>query len=111
VRELKNIVIRLTTKHAGHTVGARELESELSPAGDEGNTLAGRARADLASGKPFSLDGALKEVELAYIDAALEAAQGNVSQAAKLLGISRTTLYGRLEAAGRGAKLAASDRG
>jgi transcriptional regulator of acetoin/glycerol metabolism len=28
-----------------------------------------------------------------------------MSQAAKLLGISRTTLYGRLEAAGRGAKL------
>ena len=33
-----------------------------------------------------------------------------MSQAAKLLGISRSTLYSRLEAAGRaGAKLAASD--
>ena len=35
-----------------------------------------------------------------------------MSQAAKLLGVSRSTLYGRLEAAGRGgAKLAASDPG
>jgi DNA-binding NtrC family response regulator len=33
-----------------------------------------------------------------------------MSQAAKILGISRSTLYSRLEAAGRaGAKLAASD--
>ncbi|HEX3058910.1 MAG TPA: helix-turn-helix domain-containing protein, partial [Usitatibacter sp.] len=69
-----------------------------------------RARAELTSGKPFSLDAVLKEVEQSYLDAALEIAQGNMSQAAKLLGISRTTLYGRLEAAGRpGAKLAASD--
>ena len=58
------------------------------------------------------LDTALKSVEQAYLDAALEIAQGNVSQAAKLLGVSRSTLYGRLEAAGRsGAKLAASDSG
>ena len=39
-------------------------------------------------------------------------AQGNMSQAAKLLGVSRSTLYGRLESAGRsGAKLASPDTG
>src|SRR5436309_2792161 len=31
VRELKNIVIRLTTKHAGHVVAERDLEAELAP--------------------------------------------------------------------------------
>ena len=103
VRELKNIVIRLSTKYAGYPVGEAELEAELAPAGEgatRGDALA-QARAELLSGKPFSLDAALKGFEQAYLDAALEIAQGNMSKAAKLLGVSRTTLYGRLEAAGR----------
>jgi two-component system nitrogen regulation response regulator GlnG len=107
VRELKNIVIRLTTKYAGYTVGEAELEPEFAPPaeGTRADPLA-QARAELASGKPFSLDATLKAVEQAYLDAAIEIAQGNMSQAAKLLGISRGTLYGRLESAGRsGAKI------
>ena len=104
VRELKNIVIRLMTKYAGYNVGEPELEAELAPAAEAAaartDPLA-QARAELLSGKPFSLDAVLKGVEQAYLDAALEISQGNVTQAAKLLGVSRTTLYGRLEAAGR----------
>jgi two-component system nitrogen regulation response regulator GlnG len=113
VRELKNIVIRLTTKYAGYVVSEAELEAEFAPAGDNGRAdPAAKARAELLSGKPFALDAALKTVEQAYLDAALEIAGGNMSQAAKLLGVSRSTLYGRLEAAGRsGAKLASSDSG
>ncbi|HUQ29785.1 MAG TPA: sigma-54 dependent transcriptional regulator [Usitatibacter sp.] len=113
VRELKNIVIRLITKYAGYTVGASELEAEFAPSSELARQdPVARARAELASGGPFSLDATLKSVEQSYLDAALELSQGNMSQAAKLLGISRTTLYGRLEAAGRaGAKLASSDTG
>jgi DNA-binding NtrC family response regulator len=113
VRELKNIVIRLTTKYAGYTVGEPELEAEFAPATAQETPRdpAASIRAELASGRPFSLDAALRSVEQAYIDAALELSQGNVSHAAKMLGVSRTTLYGRLETAGRGAKLAASDPG
>ena len=112
VRELRNIVIRLTTKYAGYVVGAAELEAELAPAAETKADPVARARAELMSGKPFSLDATLKSVEQAYLDAALEIAQGNVSQAAKLLGVSRSTLYGRLEAAGRaGAKMSPSDPG
>jgi two-component system nitrogen regulation response regulator GlnG len=113
VRELKNIVIRLTTKYAGYAVGGAELEAEFAPSQDNARTdpLA-KARAELLSGKPFTLDAALKGVEQAYLDAALEIAGGNMSQAAKILGISRSTLYGRLEAAGKsGAKLVSSDSG
>jgi type II secretory pathway predicted ATPase ExeA len=36
-------------------------------------------------------------MEHAYIDAALSIAEGNVSQAARLLGVNRTTLYSRME--------------
>ena len=107
MRELKNIVIRLTTKYAGYTVGEAELDAEFAPTPEAARTdpLA-QARAELTSGKPFSLDATLKVLEQAYLDAAIEIAQGNMSQAAKLLGISRGTLYGRLESAGRsGAKI------
>jgi two-component system nitrogen regulation response regulator GlnG len=113
VRELRNIVIRLTTKFAGYEVTEADLEPELAPAqpgAAMGDDRLAAARAELASGRPFSLDTALKSVESVYLDAAIEVAQGNMSQAAKLLGISRSTLYSRLEAAGRaGAKLGASE--
>ena len=107
VRELKNIVIRLTTKYAGYTVGEAELDPEFAPLGEalRPDPLV-QARAELTSGKPFNLDATLRTLEQAYLDAAIEIAQGNMSQAAKLLGISRGTLYGRLESAGKsGAKI------
>src|SRR6185503_988641 len=77
VRELRNIVIRLITKYAGQRVSAAELEPEL----------------DRAAG--FNLDETLMAWERAYIDAALRITRGNMSQAAKLLGVNRTTLYSR----------------
>jgi two-component system nitrogen regulation response regulator GlnG len=109
VRELRNIVIRLSTKFAGYTVSTADLETEFAPgAAGEGAPAdpLGAARAAMAAGEPVNLDAALKAVEGAYLDAAIDAARGNLSQAARLLGLSRSTLYSRLEATGRsGAKL------
>ncbi len=108
VRELRNIVIRLVTKHSGKTVGCAELESEfdLDPAavGGGGGALQALedARAELARTPGFSLEDALRSRERLYIEAALSQCQGNVTQAARILGINRTTLYGRLEVLGRG---------
>ena len=45
----------------------------------------------------FKLDDFLGDMEKRYINAALDLSGGNLSKAARLLGINRTTLYSRLE--------------
>ena len=101
VRELKNIVIRLLAKYAGHTVTPDELQQEF----DTSDRAAPPASADwdpradiAAAGTAFRLDARLAEIERRYIDAAIESTGGNMSQAARVLGISRSTLYSRQEA-------------
>ena len=51
--------------------------------------------------EPFSLDRLLADTERNYIEAALRLTNGNVSQASRLLGINRTTLYNRMESFAR----------
>lgn len=110
VRELRNIVIRLATKYAGQTVNLEQLESELDialPAEISDSSLLSRnpetlqelAKKQLQRQTDFSLDDTLRLWEQGYIEAALRLTHGNVSQAAKLLGVNRTTLYSRIEAA------------
>ena len=48
-------------------------------------------------GAGFHLDQLLKSVEKEAIELALREHDGNVSKAAEMLGINRTTLYGRME--------------
>ena len=108
VRELRNIVIRLTTKCAGRKVGADELQSELDmesmdielpglPTGQDFKSLLDAARRHLQTQKGFNLDFTLRQWERGYVEAALMITQGNLTQAAKLLGIHRTTLYSRMQ--------------
>ena len=111
VRELRNIVIRLTTKYPGRTVSAAELESELDsqtvgllPSGLPSNDpaeLVDTALHHLQQRRNFSLDDTLHLWEEAYIEAAQRLTQGNLSQAAKLLGINRNTLYSRIQTLAR----------
>ena len=106
VRELRNIVIRLTTKYAGQKLSAVEIEPEFdleapvengtSLHGDPG-TLVEQAQRHLQRERNFDLDNMLKAWEQGYIEAAMKLTRGNVSQAAKMLGINRTTLYSRME--------------
>jgi len=101
VRELRNIVIRLTTKYGGQRVSVAELEPEFDLAMQANGAaaperdVAADAQRELERGS-FSLDDTLKAWERAYIDAALRMAHGNMSQAARLLGVNRTTLYSRI---------------
>ena len=109
VRELRNIVIRLTTKHAGCEVTLEQLQDELDLEGTEARPgeppLAGKALAlqeeaakrHLQAEQGFDLDLMLQQWERSYINAALALSDGNLSRAAKLLGLHRATLYSRLQ--------------
>ncbi len=99
VRELRNIIIRLSAKYPGQTIKPEVLQREMS----------GLQRHDQASADNddwlhatlhdagFQLDRLLKSVEKKAIEAALREHGGNVSKAAAMLGINRTTLYGRMD--------------
>ena len=101
IRELRNIVVRLGTKHGGRTIEVADLQPELEPTvaasgasaqhGGDPGALAARL---LAPG--FSLDAELVAFESRLITEALSLAQGNLSRAARLLGVNRTTLYSKL---------------
>ena len=101
VRELRNIVIRLGAKYPGQTIGAAaasaELELQLPELGglDEGGvddeTIEQRMRE-----RGFRLDEEIVAVERRYIRVALKMSDGNLSKAARLLGVNRTTLYSKV---------------
>jgi len=102
VRELRNIVIRLSAKYPGQRLSAAELEPELDVdaemtlASEEKGDILEQALRQLERGGQFDLDQTLRAWERGYIEAALRLTRGNVSQAAKLLGVNRTTLYSRM---------------
>jgi two-component system nitrogen regulation response regulator GlnG len=103
VRELKNIVIRLLAKHAGYAVTADELSQEFEngafvSVGGPGDAAALNPAAEIAANADFNLTHRLAEIELRFLDAAIAHTEGNMSQAARVLGLSRSTLYSRLEA-------------
>jgi DNA-binding NtrC family response regulator len=110
-RELRNIVIRLTTKFAGKQVGPSDLHAELDSesidvdlpglaGGQDFKAVLDAARRHLQMHKNFNLDNTLSQWERGYIEAALMITQGNLTQAAKMLGIHRTTLYSRMQSYG-----------
>lgn len=111
VRELRNIVIRLCTKYAGTRITPDLLQSELDreslvPGGAGMPTLADEsvlldaARRQLEADPDFNLDDVLKRWERGFVEAALALTNGNLSQAAKRLGVHRTTLYSRMQTHG-----------
>jgi transcriptional regulator with PAS, ATPase and Fis domain len=88
VRELRNMVEQALIRAAGKPLERRHV------------TLSGLGSAEASSGGheihspgPTEMPLDLKEVEKITIRRAMTAADGNVSEAAKLLGIGRTKLY------------------
>lgn len=100
VRELRNIVIRLSAKYPGKKVTVEqlreELETEVQDLGHDNNVVTEAVEQELM-GQQFRLDLKLSDWEKRYITAALKISGGNLSKAARLLGINRTTLYSRIQ--------------
>ena len=104
VRELRNIVIRLGAKYPGKKVSADQLQAELEtniliPLSDDTDTEYTRIKKALSGGS-FQLDAVLSEREKRYILGAMRLSGGNLSKAARLLGLNRTTLYSRMQRLG-----------
>ncbi len=102
VRELRNIVIRLGAKYPGKTVSRDQISTELenisiSVAGEPDTEDTEELIRNQLLSQKFNLDKYIGNLEKSYIDIALELSSGNLSKAAKLLGINRTTLYSRME--------------
>jgi DNA-binding NtrC family response regulator len=108
VRELRNIVIRLTTKCPGQQVTPEQLRNELDmdsmdgdllglPEAHDFSAILEAAKRQLQGRRGFNLDDILQEWERGYVEAALSITHGNLTRAAKLLGIHRTTLYSRMQ--------------
>ena len=100
VRELRNICIRLCAKYPGKTVGLEalleELETGFTATAQMDSNEMEAVEHDLLN-KGFRLDETINQWERRYISAALRMCGGNLSKAARMLGVNRTTLYSRIQ--------------
>lgn len=105
VRELRNLVIRLGTKYPGQTVGVEQLSSEIEIDALMSDTstatiISNEQVVQQIKSQDFDLEKYLLDIEKQYVAEAMQQAQGNLSQTAKLLKLNRTTLYSRLDKLG-----------
>jgi len=103
IRELRNVLEQVTMRNDSHHIVKQQLELVLREAGIEPLAPATMAGAAIESPLPVSAAQELRplaeqvaELERRAIAAALVATAGNKAAVAKLLGISRATLYSRL---------------
>ena len=87
IRELEHIIERAVLLGKGATIGLDDLPPHLIARG-EGAFVVNQALA-----KQLTLD----ELEREYIGRVLESTNGNKTEAARILGVDRTTLYRKLE--------------
>jgi DNA-binding NtrC family response regulator len=91
LRELRNVLERAVILAGDGPIGPEDVHIPARA------RLAAAGSAPLAPGAPPANEGTLSETEERMVRDALERAGGNKSKAARLLGITRRALYGRLE--------------
>jgi len=91
IREMDNVLQRAALACDGKEIGMHHLPHEIRSAPRRSPTLAPgprhRAKGGATAGRT------LREVEMSVVRQAVESCGGNITAAAKLLGVSRTKLY------------------
>jgi transcriptional regulator with PAS, ATPase and Fis domain len=87
IRELEHTVERAVLLGKGTLVGAEDLPTNLMARGESAIVLA----------QAFAKQFTLYDLEREYIGKVLESTKGNKTEAARILGVDRTTLYRKLE--------------
>jgi DNA-binding NtrC family response regulator len=87
IRELEHTIERAVLLGKGALIGVEDLPDHLVARGESAIVLA------QALAKQFTL----RDLEREYIGKVLETAHGNKTEAARILGVDRTTLYRKLE--------------
>lgn len=91
IRELQNVFEAMFALSDGHRLDGSLLPPHIAAAAVDAVLARGEVTPAMAAGR-------LAEMERAAINAAVASAQGNLSMAARNLGISRSTLYVKLAA-------------
>jgi DNA-binding NtrC family response regulator len=100
VRELENIIERAVALSSGDVIDVADIRLDLSPTKSGGAYIPGSAMY-VGGPTPFPPEGmTLEQFEDEMIKEALRRANGNKSQAARLLGLSRNALRYRLSKMG-----------
>jgi DNA-binding NtrC family response regulator len=94
VRQLRATIERAVVLCRGERIGLRDLSPEVQGKPALVESAAGAASALFVAG-PANLN--LEEMEKSFIQQALKLTEGNVTEAAKLLGISRRTLHRKIK--------------
>jgi len=87
IRELEHTIERAVLLGKGALIGVEDLPAHLVARGESAIVLA------QALAKQFTL----RDLEREYIGKVLETTRGNKTEAARILGVDRTTLYRKLE--------------
>lgn len=100
VRELENVLQRAMLSSRGNEITLADLPRELR--GREVTVTTKSIPATKLASRPPPRLTSMREIEQRAIQQALEQTRGDVSSAARILGMSRATLYRRLAGAGAG---------
>jgi two-component system response regulator AtoC len=95
VRQLENFIERLVVLTDGPQISMDDMLREIASEPPQSSAMAGAPAPSGAA--DLSLDENRRKTERAALDAALTRAGNNRTLAARLLGISRRTLYTKLE--------------
>ena len=89
IRELENVIERAVLLADGNTITMNDIFT---------NSVAPADQLPASSGEPVTLRKVVEQAEVKAIHQALSITEGNRTQAAKVLGIARRTLYDKIEA-------------